>query len=356
MSSIIHFLVRGFFKKRGFVDSPDGIKKKHMNDIPLSGGLSFAVSFTIFSLFSFAVFYFNLGGFFSFNLLEVVLVSNNYPYVFLGWLMILSMVLLAICLIDDLINLPVWVRLFAQISCTVLMIQLGDMSIVNLGPIFGGEDIILHEYLAFLFTLFCVVGITNAFNWIDGLDGLFSLQVFIAVMGLSILLGNITFASIAFIAALLPYSIMNLGFLGSRFKVFIGDHGAMTIGFILACNFILATQSSLVEARPIDALWCVGLVLLNAVRVMWLRFKGKVSIFNSDRKHIHHFYLDLGFSSRETLLIISSISLAISSFGITLMYFNVPEWISLVLFLLIWPLWSLLSYLKDTNLRIFKNF
>ena len=351
MSSIIHFLVRGFFKKRGFVDSPDGIKKKHMNDIPLSGGLSFAVSFTIFSLFSFAVFYFNLGSFFSFNLLEVVLVSNNYPYVFLGWLMILSMVLLAICLIDDLINLPVWVRLFAQISCTVLMIQLGDMSIVNLGPIFGGEDIILHEYLAFLFTLFCVVGITNAFNWIDGLDGLFSLQVFIAVMGLSILLGNITFASIAFIAALMPYSIMNLGFLGSRFRVFIGDHGAMTIGFILACNFILATQSSLVEARPIDALWCVGLVLLNAVRVMWLRFKGKVSIFNSDRKHIHHFFLDFGFSTRETLLIVSSISLAISSLGITLMYFNVQEWISLALFLMILPFWSLLSYLMNKKIK-----
>ena len=351
MSLIIHFLVRDFFKKRGFVDSPDGVKKKHMNDIPLSGGLSFAVSFTIFSLFSFAVFYLNLAGFFSFNLLEVVLLSDNYPYVFLGWLMILSMVLLAICLIDDLINLPVWVRLFAQISCTILMIQLGNMSIVNLGPIFGGEDIILHEYLAFLFTLFCVVGITNAFNWIDGLDGLFSFQVFIAVMGLSILLGNITFASIAFIAALLPYSMMNLGFLGIKFKVFIGDHGAMTIGFILACNFILATQSSLIEARPVDALWCVGLVLLNAVRVMWLRFKSKVSIFNSDRKHIHHFYLDLGFSSRKTLLIVSLISLAISSFGITLMYFNVPEWISLVLFLLIWPLWSLLSYLMNKKIK-----
>ena len=351
MSSIIHFLIRDFFKKIGFVDSPDGVKKKHKNNIPLSGGLSFAVSFTIFSLFSFAVFYFNLGGFFSFNLLEVVLVSNDYPYIFLGWLIFLSIVLLAICLIDDLVNLPVWVRLFAQISCTILMIQLGNMNIINLGPLFGGQDIVLHEYLGFLFTVFCVVGIINAFNWIDGLDGLFSFQVFIAVMGLSILLGNITFASIAFIAALLPYSMMNLGFLGIKFKVFIGDHGAMTIGFILACNFILATQSSLIEARPVDALWCVGLVLLNAVRVMWLRFKSKVSIFNSDRKHIHHFYLDLGFSSRKTLLIVSSISLAISSFGITLMYFNVPEWISLVLFLLIWPLWSLLSYLMNKKIK-----
>ena len=195
MSSIIHFLIRDFFKKRGFVDSPDGIKKKHKSDIPLSGGLSFAVSFAIFSLFSFAVFYFNLDSFFSFSLLEVVLVSNEYPYVFLGWLIFLSIVLLAICLIDDLVNLPVWVRLFAQISCTILMIQLGNMNIINLGPLFGGQDIVLHEYLGFLFTVFCVVGVINAFNWIDGLDGLFSFQVFIAVMGLSILVGNITSVS-----------------------------------------------------------------------------------------------------------------------------------------------------------------
>ena len=347
MSFIIHFLVRDFFKKRGFIDSPDGIKKKHKNDIPLSGGLSFAVSFTIFSIFSFAVFYFKLDSLFSPSLLEVVLVPDNYPYVSLTWLIILSMLLLAICLIDDLINLPVWVRLFAQISCTTLMIQLGDMSIVNLGPIFGGEDIILHEYLAFLFTVFCVVGITNAYNWIDGIDGLFSLQVSIAIIGISILIGDFNFASIAFIAALLPYSIMNLGFLGNKFKVFIGDHGAMTIGFLLACNFVLATQSSFIEVRPVDALWCVGLVLLNAIQVMWLRFKSNVSVFNSDRKHIHHLYLDLGFSNRETLLIVSLISIAISSFGITLMYFNVPEWISLVLFLLMLPLWSLLSYLMN---------
>ena len=104
MSFIIHFLVRDFFKKRGFVDSPDGIKKKHKNDIPLSGGLSFAVSFMIFSIFSFAVFYFKLDSLFSPSLLEVVLVPDNYPYVSLTWLIILSMLLLAICLIDDLIN------------------------------------------------------------------------------------------------------------------------------------------------------------------------------------------------------------------------------------------------------------
>ena len=223
MSFIIHFLVRDFFKKRGFIDSPDGIKKKHKNDIPLSGGLYFAVSFMIFSIFSFDVFYFKLDSLFSPSLLEVVLIPDNYPYVSLTWLIILSMVLLAICLIDDLINLPVWVRLFAQISCTVLMIEVGGMNLLNLGPLFGFEDIVLSYYLGFLFTIFCVVGITNAFNWIDGIDGFFSFQVILACIGISILSNRFSLALMAFLCALVHYQIMNLGLMVEKFTVLIGD-------------------------------------------------------------------------------------------------------------------------------------
>ena len=103
-----------------------------------------------------------------------------------------------ICLIDDLITLPVWVRLFAQVSCT------------NLGAIFGGNDLVLPSYLAFLFTIFCVVGITNAFNWIDGIDGFFSFQVLLALVGLIIIgRGGFTLAHLSLLAALLPYSIMH---------------------------------------------------------------------------------------------------------------------------------------------------
>ena len=53
------------------------------------------------------------------------------------------------------------------------MIQLANMNLINLGAIFGESDLILPNYLASLFTIFCVVGITNAFNWIDGIDGFF---------------------------------------------------------------------------------------------------------------------------------------------------------------------------------------
>lgn len=343
---IIHLLVRHYFKKKNFVDAPDGIKKKHKLAVPISGGLSFGICWTIFFLCTYLILFYELG-----DILGISFPRNGDPSSFAfpvyALLSFLSLVLLAICLIDDLVNLPVWVRLFAQISCTVLMIEIGGMNLLNLGPLFGFEDIVLSYYLGFLFTIFCVVGITNAFNWIDGIDGFFSFQVILACIGISILSNSFSLALMAFLCALVPYTIMNLGLMGEKFKVFIGDHGAMMIGFFIACNFVLVTQDPYdvreVEVRPVDTLWCVGLVLLNALRVIWIRITKKLSIFNSDRQHIHHYYLDLGYSSKTTLAIVCSISLAISSLGGIIYFLGLPEWFSLMTFISILFFWAFLS-------------
>ena len=346
---IIHLLVRHFFKRRNFVDIPDGIKKKHEDEVPISGGLSFAICFALFFSCSFLLVFYDLTSLFGIVLPnEGFGSSGSFPYVSFFWLLFLSLVLLAICLIDDLITLPVWIRLFSQISCTILMIQLGNMNLLNLGAIFGGNDVILPDYLAFIFTIFCVVGITNAFNWIDGIDGFFSFQVILALIGLSIMgKAGFTLAHFSLLAALLPYSLMNIGLLGKKFKVFIGDHGAMMIGFFLACSFILVTQDSAnvneLDARPVNALWCVGLVLLNAFRVIWKRSINKLSIFSSDRAHIHHFFLDRGYSGNATLLIVCSISLAIVSLGAIIHYSGLPEWFSLMIFVGILLFWGFIS-------------
>ena len=349
LAFIVHLLVRHFFKKRNFVDIPDGIKKKHTDEIPISGGLSYGICFVLFFSISFLLIFYDLTPFFKIELPAEGFGSlNSFPYVSFFWLILLSLVLLVICLIDDLIDLPVWIRLFAQISCTILMIQFGDMNLLNLGAIFGGNDVILPDYLGFIFTIFCVVGITNAFNWIDGIDGFFSFQVILALIGLSAMgAAGFTLAHFSMLAALLPYSLMNIGLLGNKFKVFIGDHGAMMIGFYLACCFILLTQDPInaneSKASPVNALWCVGLVLLNAFHVIWKRSIKKRSIFNSDREHIHHFFLDRGYSSNLTLLIVSTISLTISALGAIIHYSGLPEWFSLMAFISILFFWAFLS-------------
>ncbi len=339
----IHLPIRHFFKKINFVDSPDGVKKRHKTAVPISGGLSFGLSYYLFVSICILIFYFDLNSFFN-----IQLPINDYgpyfPFFNFLILVLLSLVLLVICLIDDLISLPVWVRLFAQISCSVLFIQLGGISLIDLGSLLGNGEIILQEYVAFIFTIFCIVGVTNAFNWIDGIDGLFSSQVLLAIIGMMILSGRISIFYIAFLSALSPYIVMNLGLLGDKFKVFIGDHGAMAIGFLIAGTFVLLSQASegihVEGVRPIDTLWCIGLVLLNAFAVIWKRLIKKTSIFSSDREHIHHYFLDLGYSSEKTLIIVSSISLIIFFFGIVLALLKAPEWISLLSFIGILLFWN----------------
>ena len=343
---IIHLLIRHFFKKRNFVDAPDAVQQPHKMAVPISGGLPFGVSYLLFVFVCLLIFYFDSNNFLNIQFL-VMGYGANFPFFAFIILLLLSFVLLIICLIDDLINLPVWVRLFAQISCSVLFIQLGGVSLINLGSLLGGGEIILDEYLAFIFTIFCIVGVINAFNWIDGIDGFFGSQVLIAIMGMMILSGRISIFHIAFLSAISPYVVMNLGLLGEKFKVFIGDHGAMMIGFLIAGSFVLLSQADegiyVQGVRPVDALWCIGLVLLNALRVIWKRLIKKTSIFSSDREHIHHYFLDLGYSSGKTLIIVSSISLVIFSSGITLALLDVPEWISLLTFLGIFMFWNFFS-------------
>ena len=146
---IIHLLIRHFFKKRNFVDAPDGVKKKHKMAVPISGGLSFGLSYYLFVLACLLIFYFDLNN--SLNIqLPVIGYGPNFPFFSFIILLLLSFVLLIISLIDDLISLPVWVRLFTQISCSVLFIQLGDISLINLGSLLGGEEIILQEYLSLI--------------------------------------------------------------------------------------------------------------------------------------------------------------------------------------------------------------
>ena len=104
---IIHLLIRHFFKKRNFVDAPDGVKKQHKMAVPISGGLSFGLSYLLFVFVCLLIFYFDLNN--SLNIqLPVMGYGANFPFFAFIILLLLSFVLLIICLIDDLVNLPVW--------------------------------------------------------------------------------------------------------------------------------------------------------------------------------------------------------------------------------------------------------
>ena len=216
-----------------------------------------------------------------------------------------------------------------------------DLSISSLGNLLGLGEIKLGPIFSPIFTIFCVVGVANAFNWIDGLDGLFSSQVLIVSFAIFYFSGGNGIFFAIFLIAFLPYLLMNLSFFGKKNRVFMGDHGSMAIGYTAAWFLISAAEFEVIS--PMTAPWLIALVLLNALRVMFKRALLGVSLYRSDREHIHHFFLDNGFSKGESLLIVSLISISLTFVGVLFEINQVQEFISFYFFLAGFVIWSFLS-------------
>ena len=346
ISLIIHFILRILFKRLNIVDKPDGIKKKHKKHVPISGGISLVVSLIViilvYVLFSYS------------QILETLFEKERLKFTSLTvdirtalLIGFTGLIVAAVSFFDDVLELPVWFRFMTLILCSGIVIGVSDLSLTSLGDLAGFGEIKLNAFFGTAFTIFCIVGVANAFNWIDGLDGLFSIQSLLAFFGLFFFIGGNGLFLILVLLAFLPYLLMNLGLLGHRNIVFIGDHGAMAVGYTIA--WLLVSAAEFGSLNPITAPWIVGLVLLNSLRVMFKRFLQGASLFRSDREHIHHFFLDHGFSKTRSLLIITAISVLLTGTGILLETTNMPESLSFYFFIAAFLLWGFISLnLKKT--------
>lgn len=167
--------------------------------------------------------------------------------------------------------------------------------------------------LAIGFTIFWIVGMTNALNWIDGLDGLAAGVTFIAAIVLAIH----TYSLGQYSLVLVPLALAGacLGFLPHNFhpaKIFMGDGGAMVIGYSLAICSIIG------GAKLATALLVLGVPLLDGVwMIIWRRVRGAGASV-SDRAHLHHRLLDLGLSQRQVVAFYYTVSSLFGSLGLLL--------------------------------------
>jgi UDP-GlcNAc:undecaprenyl-phosphate GlcNAc-1-phosphate transferase len=169
---------------------------------------------------------------------------------------------------------------------------------------------------AWVVTIFCVSGVINAINMIDGLDGLagsVSLVAFIAFGMLSGLLGrnDLVLVAIAFSGAIAAFLYFNW----HPAKLFMGDAGSMNIGFVLAYLSIETTQHSH-SVSPVVALLILALPVSDTLVVMARRMFAGKNPFHADRTHIHHLLLEIGFSQRATVLIITMLTVVSSSIAV----------------------------------------
>jgi UDP-GlcNAc:undecaprenyl-phosphate GlcNAc-1-phosphate transferase len=261
----------------GLTDRP-GARKVHHVPVPRVGGIAMAAGILVPTL------------------LTAPLSASTIG--FLGGML----VLLIFGVWDDRSDLNYRLKFLGQFLAVGLCMVVGD---IRIEWITLDGRVMLPEPLSWGLTFIFLVGVTNAVNLSDGLDGLaggLALLCLCALAVLGAITGNLTVTGIALIE-----SGAILGFL--RFnthpaRVFMGDGGSQMLGFSIGVLALLATQregSALSAALP---LLLLGLPILDTLTVMVLRVRAGRSPFSSDRNHIHHRLLDLGFAHREAVILV----------------------------------------------------
>ncbi len=247
---------------------------------------------------------------------------------------------------DDYLSIRPIYRLFFQFFISGLMIAMSGEYLSNLGNLLGTGDINLG-IISIPFTIFCVVGIMNAFNMIDGLNGICASLALIPIIFVAFL-GNFSYGLLIPIGAILGFLAYNLGYFGKKRRVFLGDSGSNMLGFAVAFICIEYSQNinHLSYINPVTALWLVCIPLVDSIAVMSTRAFSGIMPFRPGREHLHHRLLNFGIKPKRILFIFifSSMILAIIGFTIENFYPN-KEYISFYTFIV----FSVSYYLVSIN-------
>ena len=298
-SMTINSILRNYAKKyKVLVDLPDRSRKFHKRPTPLTGGLGILLALLISG--------------------KLYIDLNNltgYLPEFTFQLMVISVPLLILFLIDDLRGLKPLIRIIIQCALSGYMILSTGVYLESLGNLFGFGNINLGLF-GIPFTLFCVVGVMNAFNMMDGINGLCSGCAMLALILIGFSSGLIYDSMLVLIiGSTLGFVIFNLGFLGKKRGVFLGDSGSNLIGFWVAWIAVYASQNQNYFIEPITMLWFISIPLLDCIGLIFSRIKKGLSWSTAGRDHIHH-KLMKRFTARQTLIIILAITFFTGLFGI----------------------------------------
>jgi UDP-GlcNAc:undecaprenyl-phosphate GlcNAc-1-phosphate transferase len=334
------FFARKAAKRIGLVDKPN-YRKRHQGVIPLVGGIS------VFA-----------GICFTFSITDYYVPHSNLYLGCAGTLVLVGAV-------DDRYDISVKFRAAVQAGVAGVMMAAANLYLLSLGYIFGPWELVVGPF-GYVLTLFAVWAAINAFNMVDGIDGLLGGLSCVTFMAMGIILlfdGQLSLAMwcFAMIAAIVPYILLNMGVFGRRYKVFMGDAGSTLIGFTVIWILLQATQGKNHPITPVTALWLIAIPLMDMVAIMYRRLSKGMSPFSADRQHIHHLIMRAGFTSRQAFVLITAAAALLAAVGVLGEYLDfIPEWMMLVLFLLAFMLygycikraWRVARFLKRMQRRM----
>ena len=293
--AIVTPLVRRMAFALGAFDEPDDQRRVHNQPTPRLGGLAIFIGFML-ALFA---------------MLNIALNNNFVIRHYLGTadlaliigLLFGGTLMLGVGLWDDIMGMRPRRKFLAQVAVAAVTIVLYNFTIYGFTlPHFGYVSLGLF---AIPFSLFWYLGMVNAINFMDGLDGLVTGVTIIASVTMVIVswwhheyLVAITMCALGGAAAgFLPFNY-------NPARIFMGDGGSLFIGFVLASAAVMGTEKVAVGISLLVPLLVLALPILDTARVIGARIGKRAPVFLADRSHVHHQLLDFGLSQRQVVNII----------------------------------------------------
>jgi len=290
-------------KAKSLTSSPNH-RTSHTNITPNIGGLALFSTILVVSLSTI-----NISGF---SFLNENTVMPALPSIIAG-----VTILFFVGMKDDLLGLSWKKKLVGEILAMLIICVIGDQRISNLQGLLGVNEI--TYVMSIILTVFVGIALINAFNLIDGIDGLASAIAIIASFTFGVnffLIGEKEYAILCaiIIGTLIPFFYFNVW--GTKNKLFMGDTGSLILGFLMTAlvirfNKVFFTPDAL-YMRPSVAAVSIGIMIIpifDTLRVFALRIKDGNSPFKADRRHIHHLLLDLGYSHLKSTLSIAAVNI-----------------------------------------------
>lgn len=318
------FWLKPLALRLGLMDTPND-RKQHQGHVPLIGGLAMMMGILV-------------------GLLTLPISLQHYRSFIAG-----SALLVFVGLLDDFHELSPKSRFFAQIMAVSLMVFWGKVQITHLGHLIFYKDILLGHYPSLLVTIIAGLGIINAINMIDGVDGLAAslvlveliLLIYCAMYTHQFLSANVLFLIIASVLAFLGF---NFPLPGRPAQIFMGDAGSMLLGFSLVWFLIELSQTGVQAVTPVTMLWIMSIPLFDTTTVMLYRLLKGRSLISSDRQHGHHLLLALNFSPLQINILLASSNFVLGLAGLIAFHCQLKESIMFISFLITFAIYFFGSY------------
>jgi UDP-GlcNAc:undecaprenyl-phosphate GlcNAc-1-phosphate transferase len=306
VSFVVTRQVRDIATRKGWVSSPREGRHVHQNALPRLGGVAIFISFSV-----------SLGLWLGLSIAFPKLVEGLAPVTLLR-IYIPACLIFCVGIYDDLAGAGPYLK-FAVQAVAASMLFAGGMRVLDLPLIFGSQT--LPWFVGLPLTILWVVAVTNAFNLIDGLDGLAAGSALFSTMVFFI----VSLVDRSWLGSLMSVTLAGaiLGFLRFNFNpatIFLGDSGSLFIGFVLSALALAGTQKAPTFVAVAIPVVSFGLPILETSLSIVRRLISGRPVFTADREHIHHKLLQMGFSHRQVVIVLYAVSAVFAMLSLFLLW------------------------------------